>query len=205
MGQEIVERIRSRGQVRRKFTGFDVHGALPVSGSKIQVEGKEVGEIPVPLPFPERAAIVVWRWATSAVKWRLPASVLDAGGSEAGRCRTCHFYKHQVRKEIEGNMAEKKQESFTVTDRRLFTSEGELRKEVSEEEIATSKPAAAAPAAPPPQPASARVFDCTLDHAPSPRLRPRLSKRNKPTLTANRPRNWTPGSSSAATPPKKWR
>jgi len=38
-------------------------------------------------------------------------------------------------------MAEKKQESFTVTDRRLFTSEGELRQEVSEEEESTSKPA----------------------------------------------------------------
>jgi uncharacterized protein DUF1844 len=38
-------------------------------------------------------------------------------------------------------MPEKKQESFTVTDRRLFTSDGELRREVSEEEVSTSKPA----------------------------------------------------------------
>jgi hypothetical protein len=30
-------------------------------------------------------------------------------------------------------MAEKKQESFTVTDRRLFTADGELRKDVAEE------------------------------------------------------------------------
>ena len=45
IGQEIVERIRSRGQVRRKFTGFDVHGPLPATGSKIQVDGKDVGEI----------------------------------------------------------------------------------------------------------------------------------------------------------------
>jgi hypothetical protein len=37
-------------------------------------------------------------------------------------------------------MSEKKQESFTVTDRRLFTSEGELRREVSEEEVLTAKP-----------------------------------------------------------------
>ena len=43
-------------------------------------------------------------------------------------------------------MAEKKQESFTVTDRRLFTPEGELRQEVSAEEVSTSKPA------PPPAP-----------------------------------------------------
>ncbi|MGA9040650.1 MAG: DUF1844 domain-containing protein [Terriglobales bacterium] len=45
-------------------------------------------------------------------------------------------------------MSEKKQESFTVTDRRMFTSDGEARKEVSEE-ISTSTPipAAAPPAA----------------------------------------------------------
>ena len=52
-------------------------------------------------------------------------------------------------------MAEKKQESFTVTDRRLFTSEGELRQEISEEEVSTSKPVApvaeVAPIAPQPR------------------------------------------------------
>lgn len=38
-------------------------------------------------------------------------------------------------------MSEKKQESFTVTDRRLFTSEGEVRDEVSPQEVpVTSKP-----------------------------------------------------------------
>jgi len=35
-------------------------------------------------------------------------------------------------------MAEKKQESFTVTDRRLFTPEGEIRQEVSPEEVSSS-------------------------------------------------------------------
>jgi hypothetical protein len=44
---------------------------------------------------------------------------------------------------IEGKiMAEKKQESFIVTDRRLFTSEGERRKEVSEEEVTSAPPIA---------------------------------------------------------------
>lgn len=38
-------------------------------------------------------------------------------------------------------MAEKRNQSFTVTDRRLFTAEGELRKEASEEqEVPVSKP-----------------------------------------------------------------
>jgi hypothetical protein len=45
-------------------------------------------------------------------------------------------------------MAEKKQESFTVTDRRLFTPDGEMRNESSQEEISSStKPEAAPPAA----------------------------------------------------------
>jgi folate-binding protein YgfZ len=45
IGQEIVERIRSRGKVHRRFTGFEVVGPLPVQGEKIQCQGKEVGEV----------------------------------------------------------------------------------------------------------------------------------------------------------------
>ncbi len=46
VGQEIVERIRSRGQVHRKFTGFRIAGAGTVAaGTKIQAEGKDVGEL----------------------------------------------------------------------------------------------------------------------------------------------------------------
>jgi folate-binding protein YgfZ len=46
VGQEIVERIRSRGNVHRKFTGFLVEGAaeIPV-GAKIVSAEKEVGEV----------------------------------------------------------------------------------------------------------------------------------------------------------------
>jgi hypothetical protein len=39
-------------------------------------------------------------------------------------------------------MAEKKDEGFTVTDRRLFTSEGELRQDVPEEQEPKTPPAA---------------------------------------------------------------
>ena len=44
VGQEIVERIRSRGSVHRKFTGLLVDGTVP-PGSKISANGKDVGEI----------------------------------------------------------------------------------------------------------------------------------------------------------------
>jgi len=45
VGQEIVERIRSRGAVHRKFAGFEVEGPLPTPGAKVQFEGKDIGEI----------------------------------------------------------------------------------------------------------------------------------------------------------------
>ena len=45
IGQEIVERIRSRGNVHRKFIGFEVEGALPTVGTKIQADGRGIGEI----------------------------------------------------------------------------------------------------------------------------------------------------------------
>ena len=46
VGQEIVERIRSRGAVHRKFSGFVMEGAVPVAaGTKIVAGEKEVGEV----------------------------------------------------------------------------------------------------------------------------------------------------------------
>ncbi|MBI1739938.1 MAG: folate-binding protein YgfZ [Acidobacteriales bacterium] len=58
LGQEIVERIRSRGAVHRQFTAFLVEGPLPEPGAKIQADSKEVGEITssaiLPLPAGDR-------------------------------------------------------------------------------------------------------------------------------------------------------
>ena len=58
LGQEIVERIRSRGAVHRNFTAFTVEGPLPEAGAKIQAEEKEAGEITsgatLPLPGGDR-------------------------------------------------------------------------------------------------------------------------------------------------------
>ncbi len=50
VGQEIVERIRSRGAVHRQFAGFEIPvldkaAPLPAPGDKIQADGKDVGEI----------------------------------------------------------------------------------------------------------------------------------------------------------------
>jgi len=46
VGQEIVERIRSRGAVHRKFTGFVwINGDIVTPGSKVMLGEKEVGEV----------------------------------------------------------------------------------------------------------------------------------------------------------------
>jgi folate-binding protein YgfZ len=59
LGQEIVERIRSRGAVHRNLTAFAVDGPLPAAGTKIHADTKEVGEITsatiLPLPNGDRA------------------------------------------------------------------------------------------------------------------------------------------------------
>jgi folate-binding protein YgfZ len=54
VGQEIVERIRSRGNVHRVFVGLDVQGDAPAAGTKIIAGEKEVGEITsaARVPFP---------------------------------------------------------------------------------------------------------------------------------------------------------
>ena len=54
LGQEIVERVRSRGNVHRAFSGFELTGALPPQGTALRADGKTAGELTtvaaIPLP-----------------------------------------------------------------------------------------------------------------------------------------------------------
>jgi folate-binding protein YgfZ len=56
LGQEIVERIRSRGNVHRTFSAFRLEGDLPTPGAVLEADGKSVGELTsvaaIPLPAP---------------------------------------------------------------------------------------------------------------------------------------------------------
>jgi folate-binding protein YgfZ len=45
LGQEIVERIRSRGQVHRTFTQFTLTGQLPELPATLEANGKPAGEL----------------------------------------------------------------------------------------------------------------------------------------------------------------
>jgi len=54
LGQEIVERIRSRGNVHRAFTVFRLEGAVPEPDTLLEAEDRQVGELTsiaaIPLP-----------------------------------------------------------------------------------------------------------------------------------------------------------
>lgn len=77
IGQEIVERIRARGNVHKRFVGFEVDGPLPAAGTKIQSGGKDVGELtslaPAPLKQKQLALGFIRREALAA------GQVLTAG------------------------------------------------------------------------------------------------------------------------------
>ena len=45
LGQEIVERIRSRGNLHRTFQGFRLEGESAAAGAPLAVDGKPVGEL----------------------------------------------------------------------------------------------------------------------------------------------------------------
>jgi folate-binding protein YgfZ len=83
VGQEIVERIRSRGTVHRKFTGFTVTGAAPAPGTKIQVQAKDVGEVTssAVIPSPDGERTVALGYIRREVG--VPGKEIEIAGSPA--------------------------------------------------------------------------------------------------------------------------
>jgi aminomethyltransferase len=61
LGQEIVERIRSRGNVHRTFSAFRLDGKLPAAGASLEADGKQVGELTsvAAIPLPKDDGIVI--------------------------------------------------------------------------------------------------------------------------------------------------
>jgi folate-binding protein YgfZ len=65
LGQEIVERIHSRGQVHRTFMQFTLTGTLPTLPSPLEANGKTVGELTSAsvIPLPEGDTILALGYA----------------------------------------------------------------------------------------------------------------------------------------------
>jgi folate-binding protein YgfZ len=80
IGQEIVERIRSRGAVHRRFTGFRFEGQAPSPGTKIERDGRELGEITSVATLPGSKAVGLGYLRCEAGG---PGTTIEAGGVTA--------------------------------------------------------------------------------------------------------------------------
>ena len=81
IGQEIVERIRARGGVHRRFTGFNFdHQAPPPAGTKIEREGREVGEITSVAVLPSGQVVGLGYLRRQAGG---PGTAIEVGGVQA--------------------------------------------------------------------------------------------------------------------------
>ena len=81
IGQEIVERIRARGGVHRRFTGFSFAGqAPPPAGTKIEREGREVGEITSVTVLPSGQTVGLGYLRREAGG---PGTAIEVGGVQA--------------------------------------------------------------------------------------------------------------------------
>lgn len=79
VGQEIVERIHSRGNVHRSLTGFKLSQPAPV-GTKLLKEGKEVGELTSVTELPSGQPIALGYVRREAAA---PGTVLSAADATA--------------------------------------------------------------------------------------------------------------------------
>ncbi|HKD84255.1 MAG TPA: glycine cleavage T C-terminal barrel domain-containing protein [Terriglobales bacterium] len=90
IGQEIVERIRARGNVHRTFIGFEIEGQPPQPGTKIRTGDKDVGEITsstrAPFPAGERSLALGYLRREVAI----PDSTVQIG-EQSGIVKTIPF------------------------------------------------------------------------------------------------------------------
>jgi folate-binding protein YgfZ len=84
IGQEIVERIRARGKLHRGFTGFRiVEGPLPATGSKVQLGGKDVGEVTSTAMLPAREKEIAVALGYIRTEAGAPGTVVELGATKA--------------------------------------------------------------------------------------------------------------------------
>jgi folate-binding protein YgfZ len=83
IGQEIVERIRARAILHRTFTGFLVEGEPPPPGTKVQSDGKNIGEITsaARVPFPSGKRTVALGYLRR--EFEAPGTAVQVGEQKA--------------------------------------------------------------------------------------------------------------------------
>ncbi len=82
LGQEIVERIRSRGAVHRTLAGFIAEEGRPEPGAKLQRDGKEVGELTSVRAVPADNGDRILALGYVRREAGAPGTTLDASGAK---------------------------------------------------------------------------------------------------------------------------
>jgi aminomethyltransferase len=82
LGQEIVERVRSRAQIHRVLMPVRIEGAeVPAAGTKLQVEGRDAAEITSAAYSPALGQVVALAYVRS--EQARPGAELDLAGRRA--------------------------------------------------------------------------------------------------------------------------
>ena len=91
LGQEIVERIRSRGHVNRKLVGLVLGGAsLPAAGAKLRRDGKEVGHVTTAVHSPTLGRAIALGYVRR--EHLEPGTRLEVEGGGTAEVTTLPFY-----------------------------------------------------------------------------------------------------------------
>ncbi len=84
LGQEIVERVRSRAQIHRRLAAVRVSGVqAPEAGTKLQLEGKDAGEIVSAVYSPALGEIAAMAYVRTEVEDRRPEMTVSGSGAPA--------------------------------------------------------------------------------------------------------------------------
>ncbi|MBI4462596.1 MAG: aminomethyl transferase family protein [Acidobacteria bacterium] len=92
IGQEIIERIRSRGHVNRKLTGLLVEGeGVPAAGTKLLANSREVGEITTAVRSPTLGRVIALGYVRR--EHLTPATRLQLAGGAAAEVASLPFLR----------------------------------------------------------------------------------------------------------------
>ncbi len=82
LGQEIVERVRSRGHVNRLLVRLAIEDDQPPAAqTKVTVEGKDAGQVTSSAWSPLAGKVLAFAYVRA--DWAAPGSVVEAGGTPA--------------------------------------------------------------------------------------------------------------------------
>jgi len=95
VGQEIVERARSRGHVNWQLVGLFVESDRPpAAGEKLMAEGKEIGEITSACASPSLGKTIALAYVRREASE--PGTSLELASGAAAEVTTLPFYRRQV-------------------------------------------------------------------------------------------------------------